>query len=311
MPPPMMARSKLSGTSAPRRRAILSQRMPRQALTQRAWKVEPTAPVSIRDWEAQALRLGPSAAIGAIGDLEGKRRTLGRVAQADDAAMSVDQLLGHREPKPRTALACGALECLEEMRARLLGHAWTVVADLDGNPHPVAQCANPDLTDHILLLLNGLHGIARKVAQDAKELIAIRVNAQRGIHVHPPIDGSIARQPETIADLLHQWAQRHQLAPRRCLFGAPELQRAVGEMDGPVERGDELWSEALHGRVGQAAEPVRDELGVGEHIAQIVIDLADRQTQRGKPALLLQRLGELALHMGELTLGRADLVAAR
>ena len=92
--------------------------------------------------------------------------------------MGVDQLLGHRKPKPRAALAGRALERLEKMGARLLGHTWTVVADLDGNPQPFAQCGDPDMTAHMVLLLDGLHGIAGEVAQDTKELIAIRINAQ-------------------------------------------------------------------------------------------------------------------------------------
>src|SRR5262245_52180988 len=175
MPPPMMARSKLSDTHAPRASAALS---PAQTAA-RLW------PASLRgkaysvksQLGGEALRLARSAAI-AIGDLKLKRRTPGRVAQADDATVSVDQLLGHRKAKPRAALAGRALERLEEMGARLLGHTWTIVADFDGNPHPVAQCGDPDMTLHILLLLDGLHGIAGKIAQDAKELIAIRVNAQ-------------------------------------------------------------------------------------------------------------------------------------
>src|SRR5262249_23531641 len=150
MPPPMMARSKLSDTRAPRASAALSPRKPQPrsglALARSGPALARSGPASLRakaysvncNWEARAVRPRRSAAIGAIGDLKLKRRTLGCVAQPDDAAVSVDQLLGHRKPKPRAALACGALERLEEMCACLLGHTWTVVADLDGDPHPFA-----------------------------------------------------------------------------------------------------------------------------------------------------------------------------
>ena len=58
---------------------------------------------------------------------------------------------------------------------------------------------------------------------------------------------------------------------------------------------------------GQA---VGDELGVGQHVAQVVADLADRETELGQPVLLMEELGQLALHLGKLALGGADLVQA-
>ncbi|MGY3583835.1 hypothetical protein ACVIF9_002512 [Bradyrhizobium sp. USDA 4350] len=47
-----------------------------------------------------------------------------------------------------------------------------------------------------------------------------------------------------------------------------------------------------------------------QQIAQVVIDLGDGEPERGKPALLMQHRDEVALHVRQLALGNADLVAA-
>jgi hypothetical protein len=47
-----------------------------------------------------------------------------------------------------------------------------------------------------------------------------------------------------------------------------------------------------------------------EKVAQVVVDLGDREPERGEMVLLLQQGGEVELHGGELALGGADLVAA-
>ena len=62
---------------------------------------------------------------------------------------------------------------------------------------------------------------------------------------------------------------------------------------------------------GLRCQPVGQELRVRQHVAQVVIDLAHGQAERREPALLVQQLGQLGLHVRQLALGRADLVAAR
>ena len=57
-------------------------------------------------------------------------------------------------------------------------------------------------------------------------------------------------------------------------------------------------------------QPLGEQLRGGEQVAQVVVDLGDREPERGEMALLLQHRGEIALHGGELALGGADLVAA-
>ena len=116
-------------------------------------------------------------------------------------------------------------------------------------------------------------------------------------------------RPERLADLLDQRLQPQQLAPRRRLLGAPEAQRVVAEVDGAVERGDELGREALHGRIGDGGQAIRQQLRVGQHAAQVVVDLAHREAELREPRLLQQQPRKLALHLAQLALGRADLVA--
>ena len=59
-----------------------------------------------------------------------------------------------------------------------------------------------------VLLLDGLQGVAAQVAQDAEELVAIGIDAQRLVHLDGPADGALARQAQPVADLLNQRTQR-------------------------------------------------------------------------------------------------------
>ena len=175
---------------------------------------------------------------------------------------------------------------------------------------PLRRADHADMALAGVLLLDRLQGVAGEIAQYAEELVAVGIDAQPIADLDRPVDGAFARQAEAVADLIDERPQRQQLAPGRRLLGAAEFQRAVGERDGAAERGDQLRREALHRRVGQAAQPVRDQLRVGQHVAQVVVDLADGEPERGEPALLLQGLRQLLLHVRELALGGADLVLA-
>ena len=61
---------------------------------------------------------------------------------------------------------------------------------------------------------------------------------------------------------------------------------------------------------GRGRKLVGEKLRRGQQVAQIVIDLGDREAERGEPALLMQHGGELALHGGELFFRPPDFVAA-
>src|SRR4029079_12993136 len=100
------------------------------------------------------------------------------------------------------------------------------------------------------------------------------------------------------------------LAPRRRLLRLAIVEGAGAQSDGTVKRGDQLRHQALHGGILDRDETVGEKLRARQHVAQIVADLAYRETERGEPGFLRQRLDELMLHGGELALGGADLVAA-
>src|SRR5687767_2676129 len=51
--------------------------------------------------------------------------------ELDLAAMGAGQLAGNDEAQPRAARPAGALECFEQMIARLLRDAWTIILDHD------------------------------------------------------------------------------------------------------------------------------------------------------------------------------------
>src|SRR5690606_9811699 len=87
-----------------------------------------------------------------------------------------------------------------------------------------------------------------------------------------------------------------------------EPQRIAAEADSAIERSYEFWREALHRRIGDGRQAIGYELGTGQHVPQVVVDLAYRQPDLRKSALLLKHLRELPLHSCELPLGDANLV---
>ena len=111
-----------------------------------------------------------------------------------------------------------------------------------------------------------------------------------------------------LAHLLHQRFERDLAAVRRRLLRAAVGQRRLAERDGALERAHQLRREALHLLVLRAREPVGEQLRGREQVAQVVVDLRHREAQRREPGLLLQQCSELALHIGKLALGGADLV---
>ncbi len=52
-----------------------------------------------------------------------------------------------------------------------------------------------------------LDGVAHEVADDAEQMIAVSIDAQRVVHVEDPVEAALARQAERLADLLDQRLQ--------------------------------------------------------------------------------------------------------
>ena len=82
-----------------------------------------------------------------------------------------------------------------------------------------------------------------------------------------------------------------------------------GDLGGPG-RLDGIGADEHHLRVLERREPLRSDLGAGQHVAQVVIDLGHRLAQRGQPGAGRQGRAKLVLHAVELHLRAADLVAA-
>src|SRR4029453_18375970 len=71
-----------------------------------------------------------------------------------------------------------------------------------------------------------------------------------------------------------------------------------------------LGLKALPVRQAILTQPLGKELRRREKVAQVVVDLGDREPERGEMVFLLQQSGEIELHRRELAPGGADLVAA-
>ena len=155
-----------------------------------------------------------------------------------------------------------------------------------------------------------LNRIAAEIDQDTEELVGIGVDFETGRHLVLPGDHRILDDAEGVGNVVDQPAEGDQAAGGRRLAGAAIGERRLAIGDGAVERADELGREALHVGVGQAAEAVGEELGRGQHVPEIVIDLGDGEAEIGEMTLFAERPLQVALHGGQTLLGDADLVAA-
>ena len=111
--------------------------------------------------------------------------------------------------------------------------------------------------------------------------------------------------------LVGQLAQFQPLALRRQFLGPAKLQCLAEEFNGAVQRTDEFRRKALDRRVFHIGKAVGNKLGRGEHVAQVMADLADRQAQGREMVFLLQHGGKLGLHAVQLALGNADFIPPR
>src|SRR5262249_28158610 len=113
------------------------------------------------------------------------------------------------------------------------------------------------------------------------------------------------------ADLLDQVAQGEALAVQLRRALAREGQRLRAEVDGAVDGGEQGRRHLLDLRVVAAGEAVCHQLGRGQDVAEIVVDLGDGGAERGQARLLLQGGAQLRLHVRKLMLGDTELVGAR
>ena len=113
-----------------------------------------------------------------------------------------------------------------------------------------------------------------------------------------------------VADIVDQAAEGKALSDRRAFLGLAEGQGVGAERNRPVDGGDQDRRRPADAGILARAQPVRNQMRGGEHIAQVMTDLGDRGTQRRQMGLLAKRRSEILLHRREFALGGADLVAA-
>ena len=90
-----------------------------------------------------------------------------------------------------------------------------------------------------------------------------------------------ASSPDHLHDLGDEPAQRKARRFWRIVGGAAIGQRRLTETDRAIERGDELGREPLDERIVGIREAVGQKLRRGKHVAHVVIDLGNRESERG------------------------------
>ena len=154
--------------------------------------------------------------------------------------------------------------------------------------------------------------LRHRLLKHAEQLVAIGIDAQRLVHLdrsrrwHPRAAGPVRRRPPSTSE-----RSGHQLAAGRRLLGAAEPQRALGEVDGAVERGDQLRREALHGRVGQAAAAgPRCSCALASMLRRSWLILLTARPSAASRLFCCRVCVSSLLHVRQLALGGADLVLA-
>src|ERR1700679_3027619 len=107
-------------------------------------------------------------------------------------------------------------------------------------------------------------------------VIGIRENLKPGWNLDCVGDRAATRGLGRLDDLAHDLAQIEASARGRLFMRRAISERRLTEKYRPVERRDEPGRESLSEWIGNGGEAVGDQLGGGQHVAQIVIDTWDR-----------------------------------
>ena len=145
--------------------------------------------------------------------------------------------------------------------------------------------------------------------QNPKQLIAIGVRHDVGAHLVAPANAARIGAQNRLANLVQKWCQRKGALVWLDHVGAGEVQCLAAPARRPVHRLDQTRRDVADLRILALLEPVGEQDGAGQEIAQVVIDLADRGAERGEAGLLRERRAQTLLHAPELGLHQADLVA--
>ena len=159
-------------------------------------------------------------------------------------------------------------------------------------------------------LAQRLHGVAHEVDEDARELVGIGVDLEE-LRRDFDLEGDAGARRERRSG---RAARRRSARAGRGAAAAGA--RRPGRRRASPGRSRSPGRASRRGAARPAARPDRStpsqavgqELRGGQHVAQLVVDLADREAELGEAALLAQLVGEHGLHLRERLLGDADLV---
>ena len=113
-------------------------------------------------------------------------------------------------------------------------------------------------------------------------------------------------------------AESHDYRPGHAQAQRPDLRLRLlalavghdvgGQGDGAVQRPFQARQGLGHLGIAQRRQAIRSDLGAGQHVAQVVIDLRDRFAQGSQAGLGSERCQQIGLHAVQFQLGPADLV---
>ena len=221
--------------------------------------------------------------------------------------MEADELGRDRKAEAGAAAAGRALERREQVGARPLRHARAVVLDrriVTASPsrsrETLMQGSRPSVAPAWLSACTALRTRLTRMRESwSGSASTIRSS---GTSASKAIAGA-GREAGQVGQIVDQRREGEQPALRQALGGAAIGEGRLAERDGATEGRDEAGRDPLHRRVADPLQPVGQELRRREHVAQLVIDLADREAELGQAALLAQLVGERRLHLGERLLG--------
>ena len=96
--------------------------------------------------------------------------------------------------------------------------------------------------------------------------------------LHQPY--AVGLQSRILGGGCHGRGQRHPILDRRRLLGLAVVQHIAGQGGGPTQGPLQTRQGLGHLGVGGIGQTLRGDLGRGQHVAQVVVDLGHRLAQR-------------------------------
>ena len=189
-------------------------------------------------------------------------------------------------PRPGAARPGRAGERLEQMGARRLGDALAGVRDLDHCGLAGLPGADRDQPAGSASACTALRPRLTSTRNSRSRSANSMTSARTSLRQRMPLWSG---GEQAFADLVEERREREAGLFRAHHLGARERQGLGAQPRGAVHGFDEARRHVAHLRVLALLEPVGQQHGVGQEVAQVVVDLADRAAERGKTGLLRER----------------------